>query len=117
MPDRAPLEIESSGLAVMPDHFIATHRVLTVSLAAWHRVPTICPSRYFATVSCLMPNGADPNDPYRGISSNVLKGSNPAYLPLPSPDKIELAINLNVTKVLGPTVSQIQLARTDEVTK
>jgi putative ABC transport system substrate-binding protein len=65
-----------------------------------------------------MSYGPDAADIFRraaGYVDRILKGSKPADLPLQSPDRFELAINLKTAKVLGLQPPPTLVAIADEV--
>jgi putative tryptophan/tyrosine transport system substrate-binding protein len=106
------------GLIVTSSGLAAVHRQLIITLAARHRMPAIYSYRYFATSGGLISYGPDPIDQYRraaGYVDRILKGEKPADLPVQTPTKFEMTINLKTAKELGITVPPTLLARADEV--
>jgi putative ABC transport system substrate-binding protein len=106
------------GLIVMPDSFTLTHRELIVARAAQHRLPSIYAFRVFPASGGLLSYGVDQVDIYRRAASyvdRILRGTNPAALPVEAPTKFELVINLKTAKALGLTVPDKLLALADEV--
>jgi putative tryptophan/tyrosine transport system substrate-binding protein len=97
---------------------IATHRAAIIAAANKNRLPATYPYRYYAADGGLVSYGPDTVDQYRRAASyidRILKGENPADLPVQGPTKYELTINLKTAKTLGLTVPQSILARADEV--
>jgi ABC-type uncharacterized transport system substrate-binding protein len=108
----------NGGLITLGSPVTAAHRELIIALAAQHRLPSIYTTRYFVTGGGLMSYGPDRVDLYRraaGYVDRILKGENPADLPVQAPTKYELVINLKTAKALGLEVPPTLLARADEV--
>ena len=81
-------------------------------------MPAIYPYRYFAADGGPITYGPDQIDQWRGAAiyvDRILKGEKPADLPVQTPTKYELAINLKTAKTLGLTVASNLIARADEV--
>ena len=108
----------NGGLIVVSDLGMTNHRDALIALAAHHRVPAVYPFRYFATSGGLMSYGTDMAEVFRraaGYVDRILKGENPADLPVQTPTKYELGINVKTAKALGLSVPPTLLARADEV--
>src|SRR5262245_12465949 len=108
----------NGGLIVTASTSAAVYRSWITMLAARHRLPTIYSFRYFVTGGGLLSYGANSIDPFRraaGYVDRILKGEKPADLPVETPTKYELVINLKTANALGLEVPPTLLARTDEV--
>jgi ABC-type uncharacterized transport system substrate-binding protein len=125
---KGPTEIErgitgfvrstDDGLIVTASPLAAVHRKLIVMLARRHRMPAIYWDRTSVHDGGLISYGADLTDQFRRAASyvdRILKGENPADLPVQAPTKYELVINLKTAKVLGLTIPPGVLAIADEV--
>jgi putative ABC transport system substrate-binding protein len=108
----------NGGLIVTGSNLAQLHRDLIVTLAAQHKLPTIYYERSFVAAGGLMSYGPDFVDQYRqaaGYVDRILKGERAADLPVQTPTKFELVINLKTAKALGLGVPPTLLARADEV--
>jgi putative ABC transport system substrate-binding protein len=108
----------NGGLIVPPGPFGNVHRKTILKVAALHRLPAVYPWRYFVVDGGLMSYGPDVLDMHRRTASyvdRILRGANPADLPIQGPTKFEFVINLQTAKALGLEVPPSLLARADEV--
>ena len=110
---------DNSGLLCPPEHFITAHRDFVIALAAKYRLPAVYAWRQFVTDDGgLMSYGIDLLDVYQQSASyidRILRGANPADLPVQSPTRYETALNLKTAKALGFSVPASLLVRADEV--
>jgi putative ABC transport system substrate-binding protein len=108
----------NSGLIVTGGASNTSHRQLIITLAQRHRLPAVYSDRVDVANGGLVSYGPNRFDQYRraaGYVDRILKGEQPADLPVQAPTKYELAINLKTAKALGLDVPQSLLARADEV--
>jgi len=102
----------------MPDGFTYAHRDEIVASAMHHRLPAMYPFRFFVGAGGLMSYGFDEADLYRRAASfvdRILKGANPASIPVELPTKFEFVVNLRTAKELGLKIPESLLRNTDEV--
>jgi len=108
----------NGGLIVTASGSSAVHRKLIISLAARHKLPAVYYRRLYVADGGLISYGPDYVDQYRqaaGYVDRILKGEKPADMPVQTPTKYELVINLKTAQGLGLTIPPSLLARADEV--
>jgi putative tryptophan/tyrosine transport system substrate-binding protein len=108
----------NSGLIPIPSPAPVEHRDLVISLATRLRVPNVYAYGYYPRTGGLASYGPDNIDGYRQAASyvdRILKGEKPADLPVQTPVKFELVVNLKAAKALGLTVPTSLLVAADEV--
>jgi len=108
----------NSGLIITASGLAYIHRDRIIKLAAEHRLPAIYFERAFVAAGGLISYGPDLIDQFRraaGYVDRILKGENPAAMPVQAPTKYELVINLTTAKTLGLTVAPSLLAQANEV--
>jgi len=106
------------GLIVAADPFFDTSRTQLVVLTARHALPAIYHLREYVTAGGLMSYGIDLPDVYRQMgvyAAKILKGTDPATMPVSRPNRLELVINLQTAKTLSLQVPLSILATADGV--
>jgi putative ABC transport system substrate-binding protein len=87
-------------------------------LALQHRVPAVSVPPWFVDQGGLMSYSAIYADLFHKAAvyvDKILKGAQPADLPVEQPTRFQLVINMKTAKALGITVPAALLARADEV--
>jgi putative ABC transport system substrate-binding protein len=105
-------------LLVTADPFFAGRRDKLVSLAARHSLPSVWEWPEFVEGGGLMSYGTSIIDTFRQVgvyTGRILRGENPADLPVIRPVKFEFVINLKTAKTLRIDVPATLLARADRV--
>ena len=127
---RNPNEFESAfaaatkehadALLLMPDALFHTYPSKIVELAAKNRLPAMYDRSDFVEAGGLMSfavNIADLSRRAANYVDRILKGSNPANLPVDEPTKYDLAVNLNTAHALELIIPPNVLVRADKVVK
>jgi putative ABC transport system substrate-binding protein len=108
----------NGGLVLPPESTTILHRELVIALAARHHLPAVYSARFWVTAGGLMAYGTDQIDLFAQAASyvdRILRGADPAELPVQAPTKYETILNLKTAKMLGLSVPASLLVRADEV--
>jgi hypothetical protein len=108
----------NGGLVLPPDATTISQRQVVVALAERHRLPAVYSVRAFVAAGGLMSYNADRGEMYRQTASyvdRILRGAQPADLPVQAPTKYQTVINLRTAKALDLTVPSGLLVAADEV--
>ena len=109
----------AEALFVLPDPPLLDRLDRRIAdLTVQHRLPAIYPFRSYVDAGGLMSYAPSLPDSYRRTAyyvDRILKGANPADLPVEQPTKFELIINLQAAKALGLTIPPTVLFQADEV--
>ncbi len=107
-----------SVLVVAIDPLMFSERRRLAELALQHRLPAISPFREFADAGGLMAYGGNLVYMFRRSATyvdKILKGANPAELPIEQPTVFDMAINLKTAGALGIKIPDSILLRADKV--
>jgi len=108
----------SRGVAVLSGPLIFRHRESIVAAAARHKLPAIYYDAEYAESGGLMSYGPSLADLHHSAAvfvDKILKGRNPADLPVEQPTRFKLVVNMKAANGLGLTIPPTLLARADEV--
>jgi putative ABC transport system substrate-binding protein len=117
---RAASKGRADAVLVLQTPVLLSQRTQVVELAVKNRLPAMYYSTEFVEDRGLMSYGVSFTDLYRRAATyvdKILKGRNPADLPVEQPIKFELIINLKAAKQIGVTIPPNVLARADRVIK
>ena len=108
----------AGALLVLVDLMLVSQREGIADLTAKSRLPAVYGLREHAEAGGLMAYGANRLDSYRRAATyvdKILKGAQPADLPVEQPTKFELVVNLKTAKAIGIELPTAILLRADEV--
>jgi putative ABC transport system substrate-binding protein len=111
-------QLRAGALIIVSDQFYNDRRERIAALALRHSLPSVYTRREYAVAGGLMSYGTSLSDTYRqaGVyAGRILKGAQPADLPIVQSTKLELAINLKTAKALGLNLPPSFYWRADEV--
>ena len=106
------------GIVVAASVVVIDNRARIIEQAAKLRLPAVYGDELFAYDGGLISYWTSITDMHKaaaGLVAKILQGAKPGDLPVQSPTKFELAINLKTAKTLGLMVSPTLLVRADEV--
>src|SRR5262245_28149162 len=114
----AAVRERADALMVLPDPLTLNERRRIADLATKHRLPAIYGFKEFVTAGGLMSYGTMQPDLYRRAAAHVdkvLRGANPANVPVEQATRFELVINAKAAKALGIVLPHTLLLRADQL--
>jgi len=110
---------QRAGALIAPgDPLTANRPKVVADLALKYRLPTMMGLKEFVEAGGLISLGPDLVDSYRRAATHVdkiLKGANPADLPMEQPTKFDLVVNLKTARALDLTIPQSILVQATQV--
>jgi putative ABC transport system substrate-binding protein len=107
------------GALIAPsDPLVSNRPRMIADLALKYRLPTMMVNKEFVEAGGLLSYGPDLTDSYRRAAAyvdKILKGANPADLPMEQPTKFDLFVNLKTAQALGLTIPQSVLQQATQV--
>ncbi len=108
----------ANALIVVRNRVVDRHSKRIVDLAIKNRLPSLWEGSELVEAGGLMSYSSDDPANFRRVAyyvDRILKGANPAELPVEQPTKFELVFNLKTANQIGVTIPPNVLARADKV--
>jgi putative ABC transport system substrate-binding protein len=108
----------NGGLIVTPSPLTATKRDVIIANAAKLKLPAMYSFRFYVASGGLVSYGIDQLETVREAASyvdRILRGANPADLPVQLPTEFSLVVNLKTARELGLTITESFLLFADEI--
>ena len=109
---------KADAVMVLDDAFMTPNGDMILRSASKARLPLVYAHKPLARRGALLSYAVNHSDLFRRAAAyvdKILKGANPADLPIEQPTNFELVVNLKTAKALGITIPQSILVRADEV--
>jgi putative tryptophan/tyrosine transport system substrate-binding protein len=109
---------EGDGVFLIEDPMFFRHRQVLLQIAARRRLPVITGNAEYARAGALAVYAIDDQTAAHEAArlvAEILRGANPAELPIAQPTRFRLVINLRTARALGIEIPLALLVRTDEV--
>jgi putative tryptophan/tyrosine transport system substrate-binding protein len=110
--------LNAQAVVVFPDAITLEQRARLAELSVAHRIPTISGWAVFADAGNLLAYGPNLRACYRRIAyyvDRILRGAQPADLPIEFPRELELVVNTKTAAALGIAIPQAILVRADRI--
>jgi ABC-type uncharacterized transport system substrate-binding protein len=117
---RAASKARADAVLLLASSVFTSQRTQVADLAAKNRLPAVYAQPEYVESGGLMTYGPSMTDLFRRAATyvdKILKGANPADLPVEQPIKFEFVINLKTAKQIGLTIPPNVLVRADKVIK
>jgi putative ABC transport system substrate-binding protein len=109
---------KADAITALPGPVFVVNGQRIAEFAVKNRLPSMFHLPEFVRAGGLLSYGPDRSDMFRRAATyvdRILKGANPADLPVEQPTKFQLVINLTTAKTLGLTLPRLLLMQADEV--
>jgi putative tryptophan/tyrosine transport system substrate-binding protein len=106
------------AIMAVPSTMFAANRARIVGMTSALRLPAVFTDLRWTEEGALMSYGGDARDHFRiaaGFVARILKGANPAEMPIERATRLYLSINLRTAKAIGVTIPATMLQRADRV--